>query len=318
MFAAFTRNLLRGLGRPRPDTVATDNSVSQDGEELDFKAMLQAAREHHDELAHACLLRSSTERCTRCYLAAARESGVQHLEASDLSSQQRREVLTLAFAHRDTFVHSCGVTGGGTCTRCLVESLGVGSPVRHTSMDVMLRRWAQKCPPATKISQQQSSTHGLSTHFSPFVAAVVRFFTSAASFLVIPTRRHCTPPAKQLQTLPASRPQVVSTQLPQTPYRVPFPLPLPYSAWYPVAIPLPLPVLRPPVTPCIFRVSPPLLLPTTSVTLQQQGYATLPEILLRQAVSQRSNVPHTCEPNVKDSTCVRCLLVSLALQLGTN
>lgn len=325
MFVALFQKLRRSLGRSSAASATTDNPAPEEEEKIDFKEVVRTASNHHRELAHACQLARPTGMCTRCYLSAGGE--LQHLDQGNLSTLQRQEVLTLAFVHSDALVHTCGVAGGGTCTRCLVESLGAGSPIPITSMDAMLRRWEQECPPKEKMLQQKSLLLDPASPFSPLVAAVVWLVSSATNLFLKPATERQTPPAKhQLQVLPASRPHSDPTQKhPKSFSRVPFPLPLPYSAWYPVSVPLPLPVLLPPVPPRSLSLSPPLPLPP-SVTLalsgpsalrsQQEDRSTLVEVSLRQAIRERDNIPHTCKPHLKDFKCVRCLLAGLAPLLG--
>lgn len=319
MFVALVQKLRRSLGYAAPHGTVTDSPAAEEEQKIDFEAVVRVASDHHTELAHACQLARPPDMCTRCLLAAARE--LQRLDPGSLSTQQRQEVLTLAFAHSDVLTHLCEVARGGTCTRCAVEGLGTGSPAPSTSMDAMLGRWGQECPPKEKMFQQKSLVSGPSIPFSPIVAAVVWLFTSATSLFQTHAMGRHTSPAEQLLVLPASQPSSDPTQKPFKPLsRVPFPLPLPYSAWYPVAIPRPfLPVLLPPVPPRPLSLSPPLPLPPWVASVlqnQEQGSSSLAEVTLRQAIEERDNIPHTCEPHLQDSTCVRCLLGSLAPLLG--
>lgn len=319
MFVTLVQKLRRSLGYAAPHDAVTDSPDPKQEEKIDFEAVLRAASDHHSELSHGCQLTRPPDMCTRCFLAAARE--VQRLDPGSLSTQQRQEVLTLAFVHSDALTHLCEFAGGGTCTRCAVEGLGTSSPAPRTSMDAMLRRWGQECPPKEKMFHQKSLVRGPATQFSPIVAAVVWLFTSATNLFQAPAMGRHTSPAEQLPVLSASQPSSDPTQMPFKPLsRVPFPLPLPYSAWYPVSVPRPLlPVLLPPVPPRSLSLSPPLPLPSSVASAlqnQEQAGSSLVEVPLRQAIVERDNIPHTCEPHLEDSTCVRCLLASLAPLLG--
>lgn len=317
MFAELTRRLRKALRRVSPratgatDTGTTDSTASKE-KQIDFEAVLCMAAEHHEELAHTCLLPRPSEDCTRCQLAAASQTGLHHFEAGDLTTQQRQKVLHLAFAYCDGFLHTCGGAEVKACTLCVLEELGNGHPSTHTTLATLLARWEQQCPSKENGPRKEPIT--LDHHSFPLLPLLsagnlLRGITPAVARLVALATKLLSFPVTQQQTRPAKHPHPLLVPY-SAPVHPPHPsLRITKAAPIPAWRPVPLTLTLPPHSTIILHKP-----PTNS--LYKQGCATLPEALLRQAIRVRSEAPHTCNPHLQDPTCIHCLLARLAFLLG--